>query len=83
VSTLGPIPWKSIKKMLDGCAPGWRYVDKKHKRWVYFGAGEPFKLPLGPHGKRQHHDLQVGHVRALARHFDIIDCAKQHLEQLR
>jgi hypothetical protein len=83
VATLGLIPWKTVQKMLNACADGWRFRDKKHKRWLYYGDREPFKLPLGPHGKRQQHDLQIGHIRGLVRHLGISDCAAQHIEQLR
>lgn len=74
------VHWKDIRDMLDACAPGWRYEDKKHRRWVYYGkVKEAFKLPLGQHGRRRNPEIQPGHVRGLARHFDILDCAKELL----
>ncbi len=83
MSTRGQIPWKQIQKMLGKCTDGWRFVDKTHKRWVYVD-GHPgsFKLPMGAHGSRNP-EIEIGHVRGMARHFEITDCAKQQLEQLR
>ena len=83
MATHGLIAWKKIAKMLNECARGWREEAKIHKKWIYFGNFEPFKLPLGEHGKRDNPDIQVGHVRGLVRHFDIAECAEGELEQLR
>ncbi|MFP3939308.1 MAG: hypothetical protein ACLF0P_03280 [Thermoanaerobaculia bacterium] len=82
MATFGQVPWKHIRKMLDECAPGWRYRDKTHKRWVYYGDYPIFRLPLGPHGKRQHHSIEVGHVKAMVRHLEIEECARRILKQL-
>jgi hypothetical protein len=68
--------------MLDACAPGWWMKDKTHKRWVYAGDRESYKLPRGPHGKRQRYGIEMGHIKGMIRHFDIEDCAKKHLRQL-
>ena len=82
MATFGLVPWRDIRKMLDACIPGWKYEDKPHKRWIYFKDFPIFKMPLGPHGKRTHHDVQIGHVRALVRHFGIEECAKRYIKQL-
>ena len=82
--TRGRIAWKQIRKMLDDCTDGWHFTDKTHKRWIYVGDHpSSYKLPRGAHGKRTNPEIEVGHVRGLVRHFDIVDCAKEHLEQLR
>lgn len=83
MATFGLIRWKKIKDMLNTCADGWWYEDKKHRRWIYYGDLEAFKLPTGEHGKRDNHDLQVGQLRGLIRHLGIIECAKKQIEQLR
>jgi len=75
------IAWKDVKAMLDACAPGWWHRDKKHRRWVYYSDIQtPFKLPLGKHGRRENPEIQPGHVKGLARHFGIYDCAKAFLK---
>lgn len=83
MATRGQIPWKKIKKMLHKCTESWWSKDKTHKRWVYVeGKKGSFKLPLGSHGSKNP-EIELGHVRGLARYFDLEACAKQHLEQLR
>jgi hypothetical protein len=69
--------------MLDVCADGWTSKTKTHLRWVYFGKLRA-TLPLGKHGKsRANAEIEVGHLRALARLFNILDCAKSEIEALR
>lgn len=69
--------------MLDVCAPGWSDKVKVHRRWVYYGKLR-FMLPLGKHGAgRNNPELEIGHVRGMARHFGIMDCAKKQIELLR
>lgn len=74
------IAWKEIRAMLDACAPGWRYVDKTHRRWIYCsGFPAAFTLPLGKHGRRENPEIQPGHVKGLARYFGFYDCARRFL----
>ena len=54
--------------------------DKVHKRWVYFGDRPSYKLPRGPHGKRQRYSIEIGHVKGMLRHFDIEECAKREAQ---
>lgn len=75
--------WNEIAAMLDVCAPGWSAKPKKHRLWVYHGKLRVM-LPLGKHGSsRSNPEMEVGHVRGLARHFGILDCAQRELEILR
>lgn len=83
MASRGQVRWKDISRMLDVCAAGWTCEIKTHRRWVYYG-GLKFTLPLGKHGKgRANAEIEIGHVRALVRQFDILDCAKSKLEVLR
>ena len=82
MTSSGMVPWRDIRKMLDVCAPGWRMKDKVHKRWIYVGAGPSYKLPRGPHGKRQRYSIEIGHVKGMLRHFDIEECGQRELKQL-
>lgn len=69
--------------MLEACAPGARLEARKHRNWVHYN-GQTYLtyrgLPLGKHGKsRQNAEIEVGHVKKMARFFEILPCAKQHL----
>lgn len=69
--------------MLDACAPGARIESKKHRNWVYYSTYPIFRnLPTGEHGTRTNPEIQIGWVRKLVRHFEIYDCAKQHIANL-
>lgn len=78
----GLVPLKAIRKMLDACAPGARIVAKKHRNWVLY-KGLTFRgLPLGEHGRRENPEIEIGHVKTMARHLGILDCARRLLPQL-
>ena len=79
----GQVTLKEIRQMLDDCAPGAVIVGKLHRNWVLF-RGRTFRgLPLGKHGARKNPEIEVGHVRRLARFFEILDCAQRMLPALR
>lgn len=65
--------------MLDECAPGAVIESKPHKNWVHWRGRTYWSLPLGKHGNRQNPEIQVGHVKKMARFFEILDCAKRIL----
>jgi hypothetical protein len=78
----GQVALKEIRRMLDACAPGARILAKKHRNWVLYN-GLTFRgLPLGEHGRRDDPEIEVGHVKRMARHLGILDCAKRHLPAL-
>jgi hypothetical protein len=69
--------------MLDACAPGARIEARKHRNWVYYGKYSIFRnLPMGEHGSRANPEIQIGWVRQLVRHFEIYECAKNHIPNL-
>jgi hypothetical protein len=78
----GQIPLKAILMMLEACAPGARLVEKTHHYWVMANGLCYRNLPLGPHGHRRDVDIEVGHVRKMARYLGILDCAKTQIESL-
>jgi hypothetical protein len=78
----GTVTLKEIRGMLDACAPGARIEEKPHHNWVYWSNLAPYRLPRGKHGKRDNPDIEIGHVKRMARYFEILDCAKKHLPQL-
>ncbi len=68
--------------MLDSCAAGYTRRQTNH-HWVIRYQGKVYPgFPLGEHGKRTNVNIQIGHVRHVARLFEIDDCAKRHLPQL-
>lgn len=72
--------------MLDACAPERVLKFKEHHCWVVI-KGKTFRgLPLGKHGGSRstgRSEIQVGHVKQLCNFFDILTCAKTHIELLR
>jgi hypothetical protein len=78
MSSSGTVTLKEIKAMLDACAPGARIVIKPHKIWVYYKDKAYRGLPRGEHGS-ENPEIEKGHVKRMARHFDILECAKSFL----
>ena len=65
--------------MLDRCAPGYRRRQTRHFHLISYEQ-KTARLQLGPHGKKTAHtEIGTGHVRQLARHLGILDCAKATL----
>jgi hypothetical protein len=67
MSTPKVIGWKDVRRMLDTCAVGWTFKDKKHRRWINWNGGTCTLVPLGEHGKRKrnNYDVETGKVRNL------------------
>jgi hypothetical protein len=68
--------------MLNVCAPGARVIAKLHRNWVLYNGLTYRNLPLGEHGSRKNPEIQIGHVRKMARHLGILPCAKEHIPLL-
>mgnify|MGYP001577900523 FL=1 len=63
--------------MLDACASGWRWTQYgPHFRRLLFRDKTYYKCP-------KYDEIEVGHIRAIVRLFDIEACAKSKLEILR
>lgn len=83
MTTSGTVTLKEIREMLDACAPGARIVAKEHRNWVLYDRKTFRGLPLGKHGRsRENAEVEIGHVRRMARFFAILECARKHLPQL-
>ena len=71
--------------MLRACAP--EHVLEKngpHKLRVKWKGRTYPGFPKGDHGKRPGRaEIQKGHVKDLVEFFDILECARKHLEILR
>ncbi|HSS50129.1 MAG TPA: hypothetical protein VLX28_14420 [Thermoanaerobaculia bacterium] len=79
MGSTGLVTLKEIKKMLDGCAPGATIDFKPHKTWVHWNGRTYWGLPRGAHGARENPEIEIGHVKKMARFFEILDCAKKYL----
>lgn len=83
MSSSGLVKFKEIKAMLDVCAPGAVIEHKLHHTWITWSGRTYRGLPLGKHGHRRNSEIQVGHVKRMARFFEILYCAKQEIPALR
>jgi len=70
------VGWKAIQQMLDACAPGWRWEKAPHFRRILANGRTYPSLP-------KHDEIEVGHIRKMARHLGIEDCARKHIEAMR
>jgi hypothetical protein len=78
MASRGTVSLPDIEAMLSDCMPGHTMVKKKHRYLIHWKGKDFGRLPLGEHGKRTRVEIEVGHIRALARAFDITDCAAKH-----
>jgi hypothetical protein len=83
MGSTGRIDLKTIRRMLEACVPGTRLVEKTHHLWIYPPSGPYYpSLPRGEHGTRQNPEIEVGHVRKMARFLGILKCAQREIENL-
>jgi hypothetical protein len=66
------VSFSDVERMLKKCAPGYRIELKTHFRFVYWGS---LVFPALP----KHDNIYLGHVRKLARAFNILNCARTEL----
>lgn len=79
MTSSGLVTFKEIQAALGICAPGASIRKKLHHFWVSYN-GLTFRgLPLGKHGLRENPEIEVGHVRKMARYLGILECMKQQL----
>ena len=72
----GQVSLREIEDMLNACAPGAVIVPKPHHNWVIWNGLTYRGLPRGKHGARQNPEIEIGHVKKMARFFEILHCAK-------
>ena len=63
------VPFKDIVKMLEKCAPGHTIRLANHSRVIKYNNTSYPSLP-------KFDKIEVGHIKKMARHFGILDCAK-------
>lgn len=80
MSPLRLLTLKVIWEALDHCAPGYEARKSLH-HWRVTYQGRTFPtLPLGKHGRRENPEIEVGHVRKMARFLDIEECMFRTLD---
>lgn len=72
MSSFGQVPIKDVWQMLEGCAPGHSVQEFTHSYCVRFNGLTYPTLPK----KRQ---IDNGHIKKMARHLGILECAKKTL----
>lgn len=69
--------------MLKACLPDYTAERHDHSFTVRAPGHEPYpSLPLGKHGRSRESgraEVELGHVRQLARHFKILDCGRKYI----
>jgi hypothetical protein len=70
---------KALWAALEICAPGYTKRMTDHYWQVGVGSSVYSSLPLGPHGKRENPDIQVGHVKRMARILGVEACLAREL----
>jgi hypothetical protein len=64
------VAFDDILKMLEKCAPGYTVRLANHSRVITFNNKVYPSLP-------KFDKVEIGHIRKMARHFGILDCAKK------
>lgn len=83
MGSTGTVALQEIWRMLNRCAPGHQVTQTNHHWCIRYGGKTYPSLPLGDHGARKNPDIQVGHIKKMARTLDIYPCAQETLPQLR
>ncbi len=69
--------WAALKE----CAPGYS-VRKSDHVWIILHPTQKnvvARLPLGKHGRRMNAEIEAGHVRQMARAFEIEECMQKRI----
>ena len=67
--------------MLRDCAPSFTQKTETHNILIRYNE-KSVRVPKGAHKKRKN-EIQKGHVKNLAKMFQIVDCAHKHFPELR
>ena len=76
--SFGQVRLDDVFEMLAECLPDFTYRERTHHICVWGGGRCYPALPKGAH-KRAKREIQAGHVKKMARHFGILECAKRFL----
>lgn len=69
-----------IRQALEACLPNCRWKVGEHRYHILPPNGGPaYFLSKGEHGKGDRAEIERGHVKKMARQFNIYDCMRVHL----
>lgn len=72
------VVFKKVVTLLEDCAHGYDLRQDAHSIAVLY-QGKTAYLPKGGHGRKGNHQIEVGHVRKMARTLGIVDCAQAYV----
>ena len=72
------VVFKKVVAVLEKCAPGYRLKRLTHSIAVMYDQKTAF-LPKGGHGRTGNHQIEIGHVRKMARTLGIVDCVQAYV----
>ena len=80
----GQIQLRKVFEMLSACAAGYTAIETRH-HWRIHYRKQTSWLPKGEHSRQGNlrAEIDLGKVKSICRRFDILDCAKRTLSQLR
>jgi hypothetical protein len=67
------ISFADVERMLEHCAPGYEIETKTHFRTVRYNQLTYPTLP-------KHKEIEVGHIKKMARALGILECAREFLK---
>lgn len=71
---------KVVWEALQLCAPGFSTRKTDHHWHVTYQERTYRALPLGKHGHRRNAEIEVGHVRHMARFLGVFECVSRQLD---
>jgi len=72
------VVFKRVVEILKKCACGYELKQHSHHLAVLY-QGKTAYLPKGGHGRTGNHQIEIGHVRKMARTLGIVDCARAYV----
>lgn len=69
------VRFSDVERMLEECAPGYTLRLATHSRVISYNGKTYRTMPKFP-------EVELGHIRKMARYLQIMECAKRHLAQL-
>ena len=72
------VVFRKVVAVLEKCAPGYKLKRLPHFIAVLYDNKTAY-LPKGGHGRTGNHQIEVGHVRKMARTLGIVECVQAYV----